>query len=124
MVRILFLAVGVVLALSSTSQADDVGPVGNVVSLEVYGTSADTYLARHGRIRVRSSADGSIAEYSWGGAACGTKVLTEAQVDALYRAFENKKTLVQPLSLPGQGLNLCLVGTQFVQKKYLSLLAP
>jgi hypothetical protein len=112
------------LTLAGTSHADDIGPVGSVVSVQTYTSSADGYLAYHGRAFVRSIDDGTVAEYRWGGSACGTKQLSEAQVAALQQAFENKKTLIQPTTLPGQGLSLCLVGFQFVQKKYLGILTP
>ena len=103
--------------------ADDVGEVGTLVGLQVNTTLADTYLQYHGRAFVKV-ADGTLDEYRWGGTSCNTKVLTENQVAALQRVLDNAKVRIQPLSLPGQGQIICLVGFTVVQKSALKLVIP
>lgn len=87
--------------------ADAVGSAGLVSQLEINTTSADAYLAYHGRLVV--AAKNGSAEYRWGGTGCGTRVLTDAQVAVLQRAFDSAMK-VQPRYQPGQGNILCLVG--------------
>jgi len=103
--------------------ADDIGTVGRVASLQINTTSADIYLQFHGRLFVKN-ANGALDEYRWGGTSCGTRLLTEDQVAALQRAYDNKRMQIEPISQPGQGNTLCLVGFTLVQKADLKLFTP
>jgi len=111
-------SLAVAAAVVSPALADDQGDVGAIVRVERFTPSADTYLTRHGRLTVRTL-DGTVNEYWWGGLSCSLKVLDDADFAALQAAQNNKKMLVQPTSLPGQGLVKCLVGMSFVEKKNL-----
>lgn len=122
--RIGLVTILITLPLSAaTASADDTGLVGSIAALEVYTTSADTYLQNHGRMFVKNS-DGDVDEYRWGGTSCGTKVLTEAHVAALQAAQNNKKMTIEPRSQDGPGIIKCLVGFRLVEKKNLKLFNP
>lgn len=87
--------------------ADDVGPAGHITELHVNQTSADGYLAFHGRVFIADKK--SENEYRWGGTSCGQRVLSEHQVALLSRALESGLR-VQPRTKIGQGSVVCLVG--------------
>jgi hypothetical protein len=89
--------------------ADTAGTAGTVVGLQVNTTSADAYLQHHGRVFVKD-AGGNLTVYHWGGTACGTRLLTEAQVAALQQALGKMRMRIKPLHQAGQGDALCLVG--------------
>lgn len=91
--------------------ADSTGPSGTVAELELYNSTADTYLQYHGRIVL--TADTRSTEYRWGGSSCSNKSLTESQVTMLQRALESGTTVV-PRYQAGQGSNRCLVGFSFL----------
>ena len=67
--------------------ADEVGPVGTLIGLDINTTSAETYLIYHGRIFV-SESGGALTEYRFGGTSCGTRILTDAQVAALKELYD------------------------------------
>jgi hypothetical protein len=48
-------------------------------------------------------------------------VLTDAQFEALHRAVDNKKMMIEPTYQLGQGDAKCVVGFSLVPKKYLKL---
>jgi len=103
--------------------ADEIGDVGPLAGLEVFTTSADSYLASNGLALVKNSS-GGLDEYRWGGAACGTRVLTEAEVAALQAALNTKNMFVRPAYQLGQGNLRCLVGFLMVPKSQLKLVQP
>jgi hypothetical protein len=111
------------LSISGTSFADDIGDVGPLAGLEVFTTSADGYLINHGRALVKNSL-GALDEYHWGGVACGTRLLSEAQVGALQAALNTKNMFLRPAYQPGQGDARCLVGFLLVPKTQLKLVQP
>lgn len=117
------LFVAAIFSFSSPVLADDVGEVGSPMGLEVFTEHADSYLAAHGRLYVKNTL-GTLDEYRWGGAACGTRVLTPDQLALLQSALNTKKMMIRPVSKPGQGNNLCLVGFTLVPKTGLKLVLP
>jgi len=120
-----FLSVlAVLVAFAAPSYAaDEIGAVGTVAALQVYTPLADTYLQHHGKVTVKNTA-GVLDVYRWGGVSCGTRVLTEAQVETLQRALGDKKTRIEPTYQLGQGDLLCLVGINLVAKSYAKDLLP
>ena len=123
-VRIVCLAFACTVLMSlGVARADDVGAIGTVAGLQINDDFADTYLQFHGRIWMKT-ADGALDEYRWGGAACGMRVLSEAEVAALHRALDAKNMQIQPLFQIGQADIKCLVGFSLVPKKNLKLGIP
>lgn len=55
------------------------------------------------------------------GMACGSRVLTEAELAVLQRALNHKKMTIEPRTQTGQGDAKCLVGFNLVEKKNLKL---
>ena len=108
---------------AGVARADTAGAIGPVAGLQVNTTSADTYLQFHGRVFVKNP-NGALDEYRWGGASCGSKTLTEAQVGALRSALEDKRIVIEPLHLPGQGMIICLVGFTVAPKSSVKLVFP
>lgn len=110
--HVLSIAIATMLAIPATALADELGTKGTVASLEVNMPSSDAYLQHHGRIVVVSGHNkpkASSAEYRWGGTACGSRTLSEAQVTMLQRAVESG-TPITPRFQDGQGSTRCLVG--------------
>lgn len=101
------LLAGLVALPTTVYAADNVGTAGYVDDLEVYEASADAYLSYHGRVFISSK--NSSAEYRWGGASCGTKVLSDTHLMVLTLALANG-VKVQPYWRAGQGSAKCLVG--------------
>lgn len=117
-----FLAGALLVCSSSAAIADDIGEVGTPIGLSVNTDDGDTYLAYHGSL-VLKQADGTLQTYRWGGVACGTRLLSEAQVANLQDALNNNKMRVQPLYQIGQN-NRCLVGFTIVPKSAVKLVLP
>jgi len=111
------------LCISRSSFADDVGDVGPLAGLEVFTTSADNYLLNNGRALVKNTL-GALDEYRWGGTACGTRVLSEAEVATLQAALNTKNMFIRPSYQLGQGNSRCLVGVLLVPKAQLKLVQP
>jgi hypothetical protein len=111
------------LALAATVSADDLGGLGTIAGLQVNNSSADTYLQFHGRVYVKNGS-GGLDEYRWGGTSCGSRILTDAEVEALHRGLDNKSMRIQPVTQPGQGQTVCLVGFTLVPKASLKLGIP
>jgi len=89
--------------------ADQSGAEGRAKTVEVLSPSSDSYIQYHGRLIVRAQKRDT--EYRWGGTSCGSKVLSDAQVDRLVEAVRDKDEVkILPLYQPGQGTNKCLVG--------------
>jgi hypothetical protein len=66
-----------------------------VARVDILTTSAGSYLANNGLALVKNSTEG-LYEYRWGGVACGTRVLTDAEVAALQAALNTKNMFVRP----------------------------
>jgi hypothetical protein len=96
------------------------GTVGQIAALQDHTGSADGFLAFHGRMFV-VDADKNLEEYRWGGTSCGTRLLSDAEFEALHRALDNKKMMIEPTYQLGQADLKCLVGFNLVPKKYLKL---
>jgi hypothetical protein len=111
------------LALAATVSADDLGGLGTIAGLQVNNSSADTYLQFHGRVYVKNG-NGGLDEYRWGGTSCGSRILTDAEVEALHRGLDNKSMRIEPVTQPGQGQTVCLVGFTLVPKASLKLGIP
>ncbi len=110
--HVISITLAAMLAIPSVALADELGTKGTIASLEVNMPSADAYLQHHGRIVVVSGNNKpstSSAEYRWGGTACGSRTLSEAQVTMLQRALESG-TPITPRFQDGQGSTKCLVG--------------
>jgi len=105
---------------TATAGADLTGTLGSVAALELYTNSADAFLAYHGRLFV-VDADKNLVEYRWGGTSCGSRVLTDAHFEALHRALDNKKMMIEPTYQLGQADQKCVVGFHLVPKKNLKL---
>jgi hypothetical protein len=119
-----FIVSSVVLLVAATAPAQDViGPLGTPAGLQVNTASADTYLTFHGRLYVQN-ADKTLAEYRWGGASCGSRVLNDAQVASLQAAVDNKKMRIEPIYQLGQADIQCVVGFSLVPKQNLKLGIP
>lgn len=110
MKRILF-AVLAVLATSPAFAQDDIGEPGAASQLQINTQSGFAYLQYHGRVVITSGSGGRATsrEYRWGGTSCGSRVLSDAQLDQLQRAHLAGMTIT-PISKPGQGQTRCLVG--------------
>jgi hypothetical protein len=104
----------------ATAGGDLTGTRGSIAALELYTLQSDAYLAHHGKLFV-VDADKVLTEYRWGGISCGSRVLTDAQFEALHRAVDNKKMMIEPTYQLGQGDAKCVVGFSLVPKKYLKL---
>jgi hypothetical protein len=105
------------LAVSSLALAEDtVGGGGSMTELEVNTPSADIYLAYHGRIVVTavSGKNNTSTEYRWGGASCGSRVLSDAMDALLQRAHETSTPIIPRYQL-GQGAAKCIVGFKLLQ---------
>ena len=116
----------VAFVVSSAGRAvaqDSVGEVGTLVGLQLNTPHGDSVLQFQGRILVQK-ADKSLQEYKWGGTACGSRVLTDAEEAALHRALDSKVMKIQPLYQDGQGNALCVVGFMLVPKKYVASVIP
>ncbi|EDM81747.1 hypothetical protein PPSIR1_04753 [Plesiocystis pacifica SIR-1] len=100
---------------TSASAADSVGSKGTIEFLETFSPSSDTYSKYHGRIYVKSGS--KQVEYRWGGTACGTKTITEQQVELLYRGMRANKVRITPSYKSGQGGKRCLVGFKLEEEK-------
>ena len=125
MARTIFaIALSAVIALTvATAHGDDIGEVGTPVALQVNTLSADTYLQFHGRVFLKN-ADGGLDELRWGGLSCGSRVLTEGQIESLQRAVDTKNMRVIPLTQDGQGQAVCVVGFTVLPKASLKLALP
>ena len=80
--RFLSVLVALVAFAAPSYAADEIGAAGTVAALQVYTPLADTDLQHHGKVTVKNTA-GVLEVYRWGGVTCGTRVLTEAQVESL-----------------------------------------
>ncbi len=110
---------GLVLAFSSlvlvaapAAAADELGPIGRVVKVEVRASGSDDRATAHGRISIRRS-NGKTEFYEWGGSSCPAAKLSDSEVGMLERAFHNRaRTLVTPrFKSSGEGNGVrCLVG--------------
>jgi hypothetical protein len=67
---------------------------------------------------------GVLDVYRWGGTACGSRNLSESQVETLERAVGDKKTRIEPTYQLGQGDLQCLVGINLVGKSFAKDLLP
>lgn len=98
--------------------ADETGPAGTVLSVEIRTGSADFYLQAHGILMVKQSIDDMVVEYRWGGTSCGSKVLTESQLAYLMDLSAAPYMLIEPIYQNGQGAAICLVGFKAFNTKY------
>lgn len=102
-----------------TALADELGPAGVVLSMELRTTSADAYLISHGSLIVLETAGNAETEYRWGGTSCGSRVLTEFQVARLFDLAATPYMAIAPRYKNGQGpTTLCLVGFKAFNTKY------
>lgn len=108
--------------ITTSARADEVGTRGTLAALQVNTDSADTFLLFNGRLFV-SNLNGNLDEYRWGGASCGSRVLTEEEVATLQRALHSKQVYIQPVYQIGQ-FPTCLVGFTMIPKKSLKLAIP
>ena len=111
MTRTTLALLSVLVAVPSTAlAAENVGTVGRISDLQVNMPSSDAYLTYHGRTFIKNG--NNVEEYRWGGAACGSRTLTEGAVMMLQRALDSGLR-VQPRWQPGQGTSRCMVGFTF-----------
>jgi hypothetical protein len=99
-----------ILAIPATVYAaDQVGKPGTANKVEINTPSADAYLQYHGRVFIQVGKTST--EYRWGGTSCGTKTLSDDQVELLVGAVRDSRSVsVQPRYQAGQGSAKCLVG--------------
>ena len=98
--------------------ADETGPAGTVLSVEIRTVSSDAYVQAHGSLMVKQSIDDMVAEYRWGGTSCGSKILTESQLAFLMDLSSAPYMLIEPIYKAGQGPAICLVGFKAFNTKY------
>lgn len=122
---VLVLPLALLLFTGSAAYAQDFdGERGNVASVEINTTSADTYLQYHGELLVLNLATKALDTYRWGGTSCGARLLSDAQVASLRAAVNEKRTQIVPRYQPGQGPNKCIVGFQLVSGSFLKAVFP
>jgi hypothetical protein len=93
------------------SAADQLGPEGRVVKIEIRGPSSDERATAQGSITIRQS-NAKSELYSWGGSSCPASKPSDAELGMLERAFHNRnRTLVTPRFKSGETSGVrCLVG--------------
>jgi hypothetical protein len=94
-------------ALPAVAHAEENGPAGSIVELQVNHSTSLEYLKYHGYVVIAKG--NQEAEYRWGGTACGSKTLPDSMVTMLQRALESDSTVIPRYEL-GQGQSQCLVG--------------
>lgn len=104
----LALGLGLTWIPAGAAAVDFVGTPGKVRMLDVNSTSADTYLAYHGKVGIKPGS-GDMETYTWGGTQCPAKTISAEMVALLMDAFMTRKTTL-PRWLDGAGNNKCLVG--------------
>lgn len=113
--RMLFPALA--LCLASPAGADEAGPGGVVVSVEVLTSDSDEFLLFRGKLILQRTT-GPLVEYTWGGSTCKGRDLTETQVSILFDLATAPYMIVVPRWKPGQGGASCLVGFQAFNRKF------
>jgi len=104
-----FAAVSVVVLVPAVAFADADGIVGTVASVVVNESSADDYAVERGSIVVNEAS--ATRKYQWGGTACSGRNISEANIQLLVRAMQNRDKLqIVPSFKTGAGLARCLVG--------------
>jgi len=109
--RLVALGVIALGAAAPVAAADQIGPEGRVVGIEMRAAGSDDRSTAQGSIKVRrGSAKPDL--YEWGGTACPAAKLTEIEIGMLERAFHNRtRTLVAPRFKSGETSGVrCLVG--------------
>ena len=104
--------------LGGEVHADEIGLAGFVQNIAVKTVSADTYLQTHGELVILQTSNEQLTTYRWGGTACGSKVLTDAQLSYLMDFASAPYMVVEPIHKPGQGDSKCLVGFTAYNVKY------
>lgn len=108
------LATLAVLALgiaTPVAAADQIGPEGRIVGVEIRAAGSDDRSTAQGSIKIRrGSAKADL--YEWGGTSCPATKLSEIEIGMLERAFHNRsRTLVAPRFKSGETSGVrCLVG--------------
>jgi hypothetical protein len=111
-------AAGLLIAPIQAQAADSTGATGKVKALEVNSPSADTYVAYHGKVGIKTGKAGAINYYTWGGTQCQGKTISDEMVDLLMHAFKSRKyTRVTPRYKSGAGPTKCLVGIKITTPK-------
>lgn len=110
-----FAAVSAVVLVPVVAFADADGLVGAVASLTVNESTADDYAVERGNLYVNEAS--ATRKYQWGGTACSGRNISDANIQLLVNAMQNRDKLqVVPSYKTGAGLVRCLVGfkLQFV----------
>ena len=110
-------ALTAVVLVPAVAFADADGIVGTVASVVVNESSADDYAVERGSIIVTEAS--ATRKYQWGGTACSGRNISEANIELLVEAMQNRDKLqIIPSYKTGAGLARCLVGFK------LQLVAP
>lgn len=110
-------ALTAVVLVPAVAFADADGIVGTVASVVVNESSADDYAVERGSLIVTEAS--ATRKYQWGGTACSGRNVSEANIELLVEAMQNRDKLqIIPSYKTGAGLARCLVGFK------LQLVAP
>ncbi len=102
-------ALTAVVLVPAVAYADADGIVGTVASVVVNESTADDYATERGSIIVSEAS--ATRKYQWGGMACSGRNLSEANIELLVEAMQNRDKLqIVPSYKTGAGLARCLVG--------------
>jgi hypothetical protein len=102
----------------SGASADDTGPGGFVLAVDVNGAYSDFYKLHRGKVQIRQVSDSAVVEYTWGGTTCSGRDLTESQVARLFDLAAAPYMLLIPRYINGLGGARCLVGFTAFNRKY------
>lgn len=110
-------SIALALCFAAPILADEVGPGGAVVSVEVLTIDSDEYQLFRGKVLLQRTT-GPLVEYTFGGSTCKGRDLTETQISILFDLAATPYMILVPRWKPGQGGASCLVGFQAFNRKY------
>lgn len=108
----------ILLLLPFASQADDLSEYGELVSIEFLTADSDQYALFRGRVTLQVNDIDTL--YTWGGSTCNNRDLSDAQVTQLQNALLAPYMRVRFRTKIGQGANLCIVGFEITNEKFLT----
>lgn len=113
-----FLLATVALTVANPASADSKGATGRVVELTINESSSSDFSLFHGKVVIKANGEnGRETTYMWGGSRCPGRNLSDANVDRLLEAFENRgNTRIVPGFKNGTGGAKCLTSMRIMGK--------